>query len=140
MGHVPTGPVPEEGSSAHVQRREHRRTGAGCATLNRRELAAAGESLAARFLMGRRAHLVARNVRVGRGEIDLVVAFGELRVAIEVKTVQTGGLDDPSFAFTRPKAAQVRRLANRLGIPRVDLVAISIGPSGVAIRWVPDVA
>jgi Holliday junction resolvase-like predicted endonuclease len=90
--------------------------------------------------MGRRAHLVARNVRVGRGEIDLVVAFGELRVAIEVKTVQTGGLDDPSFAFTRPKAAQVRRLANRLGIPRVDLVAISIGPSGVAIRWVPDVA
>ncbi|MDH3262223.1 MAG: YraN family protein [Acidimicrobiia bacterium] len=99
-----------------------------------------GESLAARFLIGRQARIIARNVRVGRGEIDLVVALGERRIAVEVKTVQTGGLDDPAYAFTRPKAAQVRRLANRLGIPRVDLIAVSIGPSGVAIRWVPDVA
>ena len=79
-------------------------------------------------------------MRVGRGEIDIVVAYGEHRAAVEVKTIQTGGLDDPAYAFTRAKADQVRRLANRLGIPRVDLVAVSIGPSGVAIRWVPEVA
>jgi hypothetical protein len=69
-----------------------------------------------------------------------VIAFGERRIAVEVKTVQTGGLDDPAYAFTQPKAAQVRRLANRLGITRVDLVAVSIGPSGVDVRWVPEVA
>lgn len=78
-------------------------------------------------------------MRVGRGEIDLVVAFGDQRVAVEVKTIRTGGLDDPAYAFTDSKAAQVRRLANRLGIPRVDLIAVSIGPRGVAVRWVPDV-
>jgi len=68
------------------------------------------------------------------------VAFGERLVAVEVKTIQTGGLDDPAFAFTGLKAAQVRLLANRLGIPRVDLVAVSIDPSGVGIRWIPEVA
>ena len=83
---------------------------------------------------------MARNVRIGRGEIDLVVALGDQKVVVEVKTVQTGGPDDPAFAFDRRKAAQVRRLANRLGIPRIDLVAITIGPEGVDIRWIPAVA
>ncbi len=108
--------------------------------MNRRQLAVVGESLAARFLVVRSARIVARNARVGRGEIDLVVAFGNRRVAVEVKTVQTGGLDDPAYAFTRSKAQQVRRLANCLGIRRVDLVAVSIGATGVDIRWVPDIA
>jgi putative endonuclease len=103
-------------------------------------LADAGESIAARFLVGRRGRIVARNVRVGRGELDIVVAFGQQRVAVEVKTAQTGGLDDPAYAFTEHKAAQVRRLARRLGITRVDLVAITMGSSGVDIRWMPDVA
>lgn len=83
---------------------------------------------------------MARNVRVGRGEIDLVVAFGEREVAVEVKTIQTGGLDDPAYAFTHLKAEQVRRLANRLGIPRVDLVTVSLSPAGVDIRWIPEIA
>ena len=76
------------------------------------------ESLAAHFLSRRRARIVARNVRVGRGEIDLVIALGGQRIAVEVKTVQTGGLDDPAYAFTPSKAAQVRFLANQLGIPQ----------------------
>jgi Holliday junction resolvase-like predicted endonuclease len=79
-------------------------------------------------------------VRVGRGEIDLLVAFGDLRVAVEVKTIQTGGLDDPAYTFTSRKAVQVRSLANRLGVSRVDLVAVSIGRAGVDIRWIPEVA
>lgn len=79
-------------------------------------------------------------MRVGHGEIDLVIALRGIRVAVEVKTVQTGGLDDPAYAFTPTKAAQVRFLANRLGIQRVDLVAVSIRPVGVEIRWIPQVA
>ncbi len=77
---------------------------------------------------------------MGRGEIDLVIVLGGQRIAVEVKTVQTGGLDDPAYAFTPAKAAQVRFLANRLGIPRVDLVAVAIRPSGIDIRWIPQVA
>ncbi len=96
--------------------------------------------LAAYFLQSRRARIIDRNVRVGRGEIDLVIALGRERVAVEVKTIQTGGLDDPAFAFTEKKADQVRLLANRLGISRVDLVAISIGRAGIDIRWIPEVA
>lgn len=99
-----------------------------------------GESLAARFLVERRARIVARNVRVGRGELDLIVSFGEERVAVEVKTIQMRGLDDPAYAFTPKKAKQVRYLANRLGIRRVDLIAVSVGPSGVDIRWIPEIA
>ena len=79
-------------------------------------------------------------MRIGRGEIDLVVAFSDRPAVVEVKTVQTGGLDDPAYAFTSQKAAQVRKLANQLGIPRVDLVAVSIGWLGVDIRWIPLVA
>ncbi len=68
------------------------------------------------------------------------MAFGEQRVAVEVKTMGGVGLDDPSFSFTPQKSAQVRRLANRLGIGRVDLVAVTVGPTGIGIRWVPEVA
>jgi putative endonuclease len=103
-------------------------------------LAVLGERLAADFLIRRGAHIVARNLRVGRGEIDLVVGFGGLRAAVEVKTSQTGGLDDPSYAFTVAKARQVRRLAGEIGISRIDLVAVKLGRDGVGIRWAPHVA
>jgi hypothetical protein len=59
---------------------------------------------------------------------------------VEVKTIQTGGLDDPTYAFTRAKARQVRGLAARIGVHRVDLVAVSVGRDGVGIRWAPHVA
>ena len=84
--------------------------------------------------------ILARNIEIGRGEIDLVVRVDGRRIAVEVKTIQTGGLDDPAYAFTPAKAAQVRFLANRLGICRVDLVAVSMTSRGVGIRWIPDVA
>ena len=140
MGYVPAGPVSPEGSRADVPGCEHRRIGAGRSALTPQQLAVAGETFATCFLRSRRARILERNVRVGRGEIDLLVAFGNLRVAVEVKTIQTGGLDDPAYAFTSRKAVQVRSLANRLGVSRVDLVAVSIGRAGVDIRWIPEVA
>ena len=140
MGHVPAGPIPTKRSGAHLPGRQYRGAGAGRPTLTQRDLAIAGEALAAHFLVDRGATLVARNLRVGRGEIDLVVAFDQLRIVVEVKTIQTGGLDDPTYSFTERKAQQVRRLAGQIGIRRVDLVAVSLGLSGVDIRWAPQVA
>ena len=81
-----------------------------------------------------------RNVRVGRGELDLVAILEGRPVAVEVKTIRGGGLEDASFAFNSEKAAQVRRLANQLGISRVDLIAISVDRRGVDFRWVQEVA
>ena len=99
-----------------------------------------GEELAAHFLIRRGARILGRNLRVGRGEVDLLVRFGTQRTVVEVKTIQTGGLDDPTYAFTEAKAQQVRRLARELGIRRVDLIAVSVGIEGVGIRWAPYVA
>ena len=76
---------------------------------------------------------------VGRGEIDLIISDGRRRVAVEVKTRRRGDVD-PVKAFTSDKARQVRRLASRLGIGRVDLIAVWAGPEFVEIRWLPAVA
>lgn len=84
---------------------------------------------------------MARNVRVGRGEIDLVVRFGPELAVVEVKTssMSNSALDDPVEAFTPQKALQVGRLARTLGIGRVDLVAVAVGEEGVDVRWIPRV-
>jgi putative endonuclease len=84
---------------------------------------------------------MARNARSGRGEIDLVVRFGSRVVAVEVKTRRGHGID-PIDAFTARKAGMVRHTARGLVPPahRVDLVAVTIGETGVDIRWLPEVA
>ena len=81
---------------------------------------------------------MARNVVVGADEIDLLVAWGRLLVAVEVKT-RLGG--DPADQFTAAKAARFRRagqgLRPRPG--RYDLVTVSAGRGGVEVRWLPGV-
>ena len=88
--------------------------------------------------------VVARNVRVGRGEIDLIAVHRRRRVAVEVKTVVAAERNSvrPEDAFTAKKARTVRRLANLLDrpAPRVDLVAVTLSESGARVRWLRSVA
>lgn len=88
--------------------------------------------------------MLARNVRVGRNEIDLIVTVGGSLVAVEVKTLWPGvpGVDEPADGFTRRKAARVRRAATQLDPPvfRVDLVTVTFDATGAAIRWIPQAA
>jgi putative endonuclease len=94
--------------------------------------------LAAEFLAARGATLVARNVRAGPGEIDLLVQWGRELVAVEVKA-RVGA--DPRPSFTSEKARRVRDTM-RLLSPRphrLDLVAVEVGQAGVDVRWVPGV-
>lgn len=96
--------------------------------------------MAARFLQARGAEVMARNVEVAGGEIDLIVSVGGMRVAVEVRSV-TG--DGPAvLAFDEAKADQVWRLARELrpACSRVDLVAVRFDRSGVEVHWVPAVA
>ena len=92
------------------------------------------------FLEERGARILNRNVRVGRGEIDLHADVAGTSVAVEVKTVvaMCSGVD-PMAQFSEHKAQTVRRYAVGLSPPayRVDLVAVSLRRTGADIRWVP---
>ena len=79
-----------------------------------------------------------RNVRAGRGEIDLLVRMDSTLVAVEVKT-RLGA--DPRPAYTVEKSEHVWETVRRLSPrpQRVDLVAIELSAEGAAIRWIPGV-
>lgn len=102
----------------------------------------AAERLAEALLVRHGARVVARNLKVGGGELDLVVDLGGERVVVEVRSV-TGearpNSADPTMSFDDAKARQVRRLAGLLDPPaaRVDLVAVRFHRRGVDLHWVP---
>jgi putative endonuclease len=98
-----------------------------------------GEAVAARFLERRGGKILARNVRVGRGEIDLLVELGGEQAVVEVKSAWTDQAGDPAEAFTPGKARQVRSLAATLSPPvfRVDLVTVRFSDEGALVRWQP---
>ncbi len=89
--------------------------------------------------------MVARNLSVGRGEIDLLVRFGGRHVAVEVKTVGRWAVaDSPIERMSAAKLAQVRRLANclspRYGSVGVDFVGVAVAEAGVVVNWRRNVA
>lgn len=106
--------------------------------LDRRALGGLGENLACQFLVRRGLMVVARNVEVAGGEIDLVARHGRTMVAVEVRS---RWMDDPIDAFDHDKHRQVAALARMLDPPcgRIDLVAVRFHLGGVDIRWVPAV-
>lgn len=107
---------------------------------HRRAVGSFGEQAAAEFLERRGAVVLDRNLRVGRGEIDLVVQIERRRVAVEVKSMIRSEVGEAADAFTDTKADQVRALAGEIGISRVDLVTVTLGQEGVDIVWTPRAA
>ena len=92
-----------------------------------------GEQIAALFLQRRGITIVDRNVRVGRGELDLLVLDAGRRVVVEVKTINARQpVQNAEDAFTEEKAATVARLAGRLRprARRIDLIAVSLSEAG----------
>jgi len=77
----------------------------------RRELGAAGEQAAERFLQKRRYVIVARNYRCKLGEIDLVALHRGTLVFVEVKTRRPGGFGHPFEAVGLRKQRQIARAA-----------------------------
>ena len=105
---------------------------------SRMALGKVGEDIAAAFLERRGAVVVARNVRVGRDEIDLLVSVDGRRVAVEVKTARRGQ-DRPEENFDRFKEQRVRRAAGAVGATRVDLITVIFDAAGAKIRWLSNV-
>jgi putative endonuclease len=103
-----------------------------------RSLGAFGEAYAARHLVEHGMVLLDRNWRCDAGEIDLVLREGRVLVVCEVKTRSSLAYGSPVEAVTEPKAARLRRLADRwLEVHavrpeevRIDLVGVLVPRSG----------
>ena len=108
------------------------------APTERAELGRWGESLAARELKRRNYRILDRNVRVGRGELDIVATDRDATVFVEVKTRRDQSFGGARAALTQAKARQLARLAqmylrqhpDHAGNYRIDVVAIDVDPTG----------
>lgn len=109
----------------------------------RRHLGAFGERIAAQRLERSGHHILARNARTRRGEIDLISEDAGTLVFVEVKTIRAGnsrGPAAPAHAVGARKQARVRMLARewlaserprgRFSAVRFDVVGVLIGPDG----------
>ncbi len=139
MGYVSTGAVRQEREGHDFPGCQHRGARADLGDLSKRSLGYLGELVAARFLAGHGATDLAHNVRVGRGELDLVALLGNERVAVEVKTSRADSRGEAGFHFDRNKREQVRRLASSLGIWRVDYIGVEVASDLAIVTWLPRV-
>ena len=71
----------------------------------------AAEEAAARYLIKAGWRLLGRNVRVGRGELDIVARRGPVLAFVEVKARRTNTCGAPEDAVGAAKRRQVARLA-----------------------------
>jgi putative endonuclease len=78
---------------------------------DRRALGAAAEERAIAALLAAGYRLVARNVRVGRGELDVIAWDGEVFVFVEVRSRADARYGGGPLAFPHRKQRQVARLA-----------------------------
>lgn len=80
---------------------------------SRQKIGWIGECAACMFFFVRGYRIVGRNIKVGRGELDIVIRRGkELRV-VEVRTVTTRFLQDATQAVDAKKRRQVLKLAQQ---------------------------
>jgi len=97
-----------------------------------------GEELAARFLLRSGWSILARNVRDGPREIDLIAAREAVIAFVEVKTRRASPFGSPLDAIDHRKRRHVRQAAAawlrdhpRHGrVVRFDAMAVTLGPGG----------
>ncbi len=82
--------------------------------MNRAELGRTAELAVADYLFARGFTVLARNLRLGRLELDVVARQGDLVVAVEVRTRGSGSLVGPFESITPRKRATLARALERL--------------------------
>jgi putative endonuclease len=114
--------------------------------MDRLALGKMGEQFAAEYLAGRGYRIVDRNIRIGRGEIDIVAQDGETWVFVEVKTGRKSGFGEPEERVTLSKQRQLGRLAQQYledhqihdAECRFDVVAVTAAGNNWTVRHIPD--
>ena len=112
LGYVPQEPFRVDGQDPLFQRREYRgaarRRGVGKAAQSRAR-GEWGERIACRWYEQHGYVVVARNVRVGKGEIDFIATRQDVVVIGEVKARSSEKFGSPAEAMTQHKQRTVRR-------------------------------
>jgi putative endonuclease len=92
-----------------------------------------GERQAARHYRLRGWRVIAANVRVGRGEIDLIVRRGGSLRIVEVKEKTGPGYGDPLEMIDAAKLRHFRRAAIRWLAAHPDLARLDVGFEAVGV-------
>ncbi len=105
--------------------------------MNHLELGVAGESLAVRFLERKGWRIKGRNVRIGRGELDIVAVDGDELVIVEVRTRTIGRMQPPDLSVGPRKLRKLiqtsKKYVNAIrydGNWRIDIVAVTVDAAG----------
>ena len=114
--------------------------------MNQKEIGILGEQLAAALLQGLGFVILARNVRVGRDEIDLIAAGKTGVVFVEVKT-RTSGVASGGESLTPAKLARMQRAGMRWLSQqdkfyehiRFDVIGVEIDGTSYTIEHLPEV-
>jgi putative endonuclease len=77
----------------------------------RQQFGRAAEAAAAAYLVREGWLLLGRNVRIGRGELDLIARRGPVLAFVEVKARRSAACGSPEDAVDRRKRRQIARLA-----------------------------
>jgi putative endonuclease len=110
---------------------------------SRKNLGDSAERVAALYLEGKGCTIIARNVRIRAGEIDLVVRDAEGLAFVEVKARRGSAYGAPEEAITPRKQIRLVNLAEEFmarqpefsGHPwRIDVVAIQLDRAGKVTR------
>jgi putative endonuclease len=111
----------------------------------RQQFGRAAEAAAARYLTREGWVLLGRNVRIGRGELDLIVRRGGVLAFVEVKARRSAACGAPEDAVDGRKRRQVARLAELwlaarpwalrgVSDVRFDIVAVDAAVSPPEVR------
>jgi len=114
----------------------------------RQQFGRAAEEAAARYLTQSGWRLLGRNVRIGRGELDIVARRGRVLAFIEVKARRTHTCGAPEDAVSSLKRRQVARLAelwlaarpwatDGIDDVRFDIIAVDSTAIPSTIRHLP---
>jgi len=76
------------------------------------ELGEKGEFLAGEWLQKEGYHILERNWRMGKLELDIIAHKDEKLVVVEVKTRETDIFGDPALAVTKKKQKQIIKAAH----------------------------
>ena len=114
----------------------------------RQQYGRAAEEAAARYLVQSGWRLLGRNVRIGRGELDIIARRGPVLAFVEVKARRTRTCGAPEDAVGALKQRQVARLAElwlaarpwaMSGVDEVryDIIAVDSSTFPSTIRHLP---
>jgi len=106
------------------------------------------EEAAARYLTGSGWTLLGRNVRIGRGELDLIARRGAVLAFVEVKARRTADYGAPEDAVDGRKRHKVARLAELwlavrpwalrgVADVRFDIIAVDAASRPPVVRHLP---